>query len=72
MCHLNVEDAVPIWKKAMEGGATTVVKLETQCWGDLYGSFRDPYGYEWAVHVCSPTENKLEEEEEGGSTKKEP
>ena len=58
MIHLYVEDAVPIWKKAMEGGATTVVKLETQFWGDLFGSFRDPYGYEWGV--CSRTQDITE------------
>ena len=49
LCHMNVADPDEIWKKAMASGATQIAELKTQFWGDYYGSFKDPYGFEWAV-----------------------
>lgn len=49
MCHLDVEDPHATWKKAMSNGAVTVTDLKVQFWGDLYGSFKDPFGFEWSV-----------------------
>lgn len=49
LCHLNVADPDTIWKKAMANGATQSVELKTQFWGDYFGSFKDPFGFEWAV-----------------------
>lgn len=57
--HLNVKDPQTVWKKAISNGATVVVKLERQSWGDIYGSFRDPFGYEWAL-CASVEEDKTE------------
>ena len=51
-CHLAVTDPRLIWKKAMGNGADVVMELKVQFWGDLYGSFRDPFGCEWAVCKC--------------------
>ena len=56
-----------IWKKAMDNNATQVVPLKMQYWGELYGSFKDPLGYQWALRrpalldkkaVASDTEKK--------------
>ena len=49
LCHMNVADPDEIWKKAMASGATQIAELKTHFWGDYYGSFKDPYGFEWAV-----------------------
>lgn len=49
VCHLNVKNPDAVWKKAMDNGAQKVVELKVQFWGDIYGSFYDPFGYEWAV-----------------------
>lgn len=49
LCHLDVEDPSIIWKKAITNGATIVTDLKVQSWGDLYGSFTDPFGFEWSV-----------------------
>ena len=59
VCHMNTKDPHPVWKRAMENGATVVVELKKQFWGDTYGSFRDPFGYEWSV--CSPAPEEKEE-----------
>lgn len=53
--HLNVAsvaDANEIWKRAMENDAREIVPLREQSWKALYGTFRDPLGYEWAVCAC--------------------
>lgn len=49
LSHMNVPDPDDIWKKAMANGATQVVELKDQFWGDYFGIFKDPYGFEWAV-----------------------
>lgn len=49
LCHLIVPDPNAVWKKAMANGATAVMELKVQSWGDLYGSFKDPFGFGWAI-----------------------
>ena len=47
--QLECADPETMWKKAMDNNATAVVPLKMQYWGELYGTFRDPLGYEWAL-----------------------
>jgi PhnB protein len=47
--HLQVDDAQAVWKQALEAGASTVIPLEKQFWGELYGRLKDPFGHEWTV-----------------------
>ena len=47
--QLETSNPEAIWKKAMANGATAVVPLKMQYWGELYGTFKDPMGYEWAL-----------------------
>lgn len=47
--HLQVEDAASTWQSAVDAGATIVVPLERQFWGELYGRLRDPFGHEWTI-----------------------
>lgn len=49
ICHINVPDPELVWKKAMGNGATAIVELKVQDWGELYGCFRDTFGFEWSV-----------------------
>ncbi len=63
--HLNVKDPHPIWKNALKNGAKVVVELERQFWGDVYGSFRDPFGYEWGLCSSSPITAEPESPDEG-------
>lgn len=53
--HLNVAseaEAHEIWKRAMENDAREIVPLKEQSWKAIYGTFRDPFGYEWGVCAC--------------------
>jgi PhnB protein len=47
--HLEVEDADQWWKRAVDAGATVVMPLENQFWGDRYGQLRDPFGHSWSI-----------------------
>ena len=47
--HMNVPDPDSIWKRAMGNGGVVVTELKQQFWGDYYGTFQDPFGYQWAV-----------------------
>lgn len=38
-----------VWRKALENGATVRSELKEQFWGDKYGTFLDPMGFQWAV-----------------------
>jgi PhnB protein len=47
--HLQVTDADAAWKRAIEAGATEVMPLGDQFWGDRYGQVRDPFGFRWSI-----------------------
>ena len=64
--YLNVEDAFAIEAKALEQGATSLVKVAAQFWGANYGIFRDPHGIIWALSsgsqspTFSPSANEID------------
>ena len=47
--HLQVEDADAAWSRAVEAGASVLMPLEDQFWGDRYGQVEDPFGYRWSI-----------------------
>ena len=54
--HVEVENPNDMWKKAIDSGCTVEMDLKVQSWGCLYGMFRDPFGFAWAL--CSPETRK--------------
>ncbi|MBI5508574.1 MAG: glyoxalase/bleomycin resistance/extradiol dioxygenase family protein [Deltaproteobacteria bacterium] len=48
---LNVytDDARRVWQRAKAAGVDVQMELAEQFWGDLYGTFVDPYGFQWAI-----------------------
>lgn len=58
--HLQVTDVDSWFQRAVDAGATVVMPLEEQFWGDRYGSVRDPFGHLWSlgqpVREVSPEE----------------
>ena len=54
----NVDAA---WKQALNAGATEVMPLEDQFWGDRAGCFQDPFGHQWwlAQHLKDMTPEEL-------------
>ncbi len=47
--HLQVENADPVFARAVEAGCTVTMKLADQFWGDRYGQLTDPFGHHWSV-----------------------
>ena len=47
--HLVVDDVDTKFQRAVDAGATVVMPLEDQFWGDRYGVVRDPFGHHWSL-----------------------
>ena len=47
--HLQVKDADETWNRAIAAGATEVMPLDDQFWGDRYGQLTDPFGFRWSI-----------------------
>jgi len=47
--HLTVTDVETRFQQAVDAGATVVMPLEDQFWGDRYGIVRDPFGHQWSL-----------------------
>ncbi len=60
---LQVENADQLWAQALAAGATVVMPLKDQFWGDRYGQLKDPFGYTWSVGQTVSTPDSAEVEE---------
>ena len=58
LCHLELDDPYPLWKKALENGSTVKLALEVQFWGSVYGSLVDKMGVEWSFSKKTSKEEK--------------
>ena len=47
--HLYVPDVDDFFNRAVEAGATVVMPVADQFWGDRYGILRDPFGHRWSI-----------------------
>jgi PhnB protein len=47
--HLTVTDVDAKFQRALDAGATVVVPLDEQFWGDRYGMVADPFGHHWSL-----------------------
>jgi len=65
--HLNCAEVQRAWDKAVAAGATVLMPLAKQFWGDTYGVFADPFGQRWSM---SGSGGHDKPDTEGGSYKK--
>ena len=48
--HLRIPEGIDeVWERAVIAGATAVMPLEKQEWGDRYGILEDPFGHRWSL-----------------------
>jgi PhnB protein len=47
--HLVVNDVDEKFQLAVDAGATVVMPVEDQFWGDRYGVLQDPFGHQWSM-----------------------
>jgi uncharacterized glyoxalase superfamily protein PhnB len=59
--NLGVDDADAWAERAVAAGATVVMPVSEQFWGDRYGVVRDPFGHQWAL--VTPTRPPMTEDE---------
>ena len=58
--YMYVEDVDRIFAQANAAGATAMMPLEDQFWGDRTGTLVDPFGHRW--YVSTHKEDLTEEE----------
>jgi uncharacterized glyoxalase superfamily protein PhnB len=47
--HLYVQDVDALFDRALEAGATVLMPVADQFWGDRYGMLTDPFGHRWSI-----------------------
>jgi uncharacterized glyoxalase superfamily protein PhnB len=47
--HLYVHDVDALFDRAVAAGATVLMKVADQFWGDRYGIIADPFGHRWSM-----------------------
>ena len=47
--HLYVRDVDALFNRAVEAGATVLMPVADQFWGDRYGILLDPFGHRWSM-----------------------
>jgi uncharacterized glyoxalase superfamily protein PhnB len=47
--HLYVRDVDSLFNRAVEAGASVLMPVADQFWGDRYGILRDPFGHRWSI-----------------------
>jgi PhnB protein len=55
--HLDCPQADTLWAQATAAGASVVLPLADQFWGDRYGIVRDPFGHQWSIATRSEKKN---------------
>ena len=60
--HLVVPDVDAAADRAVQAGATTVMPVADQFWGDRYGVVKDPFGHKWSIATPRPDSPRTEAE----------
>jgi PhnB protein len=47
--HLYVQDVDAVFGRAVAAGATVLMPVADQFWGDRYGILKDPFGHRWSI-----------------------
>ena len=47
--HLYVKDVDVLFNRAVDAGATVLMPVADQFWGDRYGILVDPFGHRWSI-----------------------
>jgi PhnB protein len=60
---MYVEDVDAAVKQAVDAGATVLMEVADQFWGDRFGTVQDPFGHTWSIatHVEDVTQEEMAE-----------
>jgi PhnB protein len=58
-----VEDVDAVVKQAVDAGATVLMEVADQFWGDRFGTVQDPFGHSWSIatHVEDVAPEEIDE-----------
>lgn len=61
--HIFVPDVDTAFARAVDAGATVIMPVDDQFWGDRYGALKDPFGHNWslATHKQQLTPDQIRE-----------
>ena len=61
--HINSKNIDADFQRAIDAGVEVTMPLEDQFWGDRYGSFRCPFGYNWSMgqRIREMTKEQMDE-----------
>ena len=62
--HLNCADVQASWDRAVGAGATVLLPLAKQFWGDTYGVLEDPFGQRWSMSAATGAHEQPDTESE--------
>lgn len=68
--HLNCAKVQKAWDTAVKAGASVVMPLEKQFWGDTYGILVDPFGQRWSMSGSKSEKPDTKSEEYEAGAKK--
>ena len=60
--HLVVPDVDAAVDRAVQAGASIVMPVADQFWGDRYGVLKDPFGHSWSIATPRPGAPRTEAE----------
>lgn len=55
MLFMYVPDCDAVWRRALAAGASELVPMADQEWGDRFGQLRDPFGHVWGIATMRAT-----------------
>jgi len=60
---MYVEDVDAVVNQAVDAGATVLMEVADQFWGDRFGTVQDPFGHTWSIatHVEDVTPEEIAE-----------
>jgi PhnB protein len=60
---MYVEDVDAVVKQAVDAGATVLMEVADQFWGDRFGTVQDPFGHSWSIatHVEDVAPEEIDE-----------
>jgi PhnB protein len=47
--HIYSKNVDKLWEQAIGAGATVLMPIDNQFWGERYGQIKDPFGHQWSM-----------------------
>jgi PhnB protein len=62
--HLYSKNVDKLWAQALSAGATVLMPIDNQFWGERYGQLSDPFGHHWSMSQVIKMSKREKEEKQ--------